>query len=317
MTHRKAVRLLICDLDNTLYDWVGYFVVSFYEMIDKVVEISGCDRETLLDDFRDVHRKHHDSEHPFALLETETIARLHPKSSIQEIAEIYDPAFHVFNSSRKRNLKLYPGVMKSIQELHASGVTIVAHTESKLFSATGRIQKLQLSQYFSKLYCREASELLHPDLPYQTKNSESNCREASRSLHPDPGSFSKVRDYFPREQITELSQHQRKPNVQVVKEICEMERVPVSEAAYVGDSIARDIMMSNDAGIFSVWAKYGSDNAKDDYRKLVQISHWSDEDVIREQRLARKAKDACPDAVLHKSFDEILHHIEAHNELVL
>ena len=295
MTHRKAVRLLICDLDNTLYDWVGYFVVSFYEMIDKVVEISGCDRETLLDDFRDVHRKHHDSEHPFALLETETIARLHPKAPIQEIAKIYDPAFHAFNSSRKRNLKLYPGVMKSIQALHDSGVIIVAHTESKLFSATGRIQKLQLSQYFSKLY----------------------CREASRSRHPDAGSFSKVRDQFPSKKITKLSQHQRKPNVQVVKEICEMERVPVSEAAYVGDSIARDIMMSNDAGIFSVWAKYGSDNAKDDYRKLVQISHWSDEDVIREQRLARKAKDACPDAVLHKSFDEILHHIEAHNELVL
>lgn len=293
MMHRKGVRLLICDLDNTLYDWVGYFVVSFYEMIDKIVEISGCDRESLLDDFREVHRKHHDSEHPFALLETKTIARLHPNATMQEIAEIYDPAFHAFNISRKRNLELYPGVMRAIKELHASGVTLVAHTESKLFSATARMQKLQLSQYFSKLY----------------------CREASRSLHPAAGSFSKQNDQFPLERVTELSQHQRKPDAQVVKEICEIERVPVSEAAYVGDSIARDVLMSNDAGIFSVWAKYGVNSTKDNYKKLVRISHWSEEDVIREQVLAQKAKGARPNAVLSKSFDEILNYIEAHNEL--
>ncbi|SMD12952.1 HAD family hydrolase [Primorskyibacter flagellatus] len=294
MTSRKAVRLLICDLDNTLYDWVGYFVVSFYEMVDTIVDISDCDRETLLDDFRKVHRKHHDSEHPFALLETETIRRLHPKATFQEIAEIYDPAFHAFNSSRKRNLALYPGVMNAIQAVHASGITLVAHTESKLFSATDRIQRLQLNQYFSKLYCREASE----------------------ALHPAAGSYSVQQNHFPPERIIELSHHQRKPNVQVVREICNMEGVPVSEAAYVGDSIAKDVMMSNDAGLFSIWAKYGSNNSKADYKKLVRISHWSDEDVVREQLLTRKAKDARPNAVLYKSFNEIFRHIKAHKALV-
>ncbi|WP_372571440.1 HAD family hydrolase [Ruegeria jejuensis] len=293
MMHRKATRLLICDLDNTLYDWVGYFVVSFYDMIEKMVEISGCDKEALLDDFRSVHRKHHDSEHPFALLETETVRRLHPKATVQEIAKIYDPAFHAFNSSRKRNLTLYPGVMSALKVLHASGVTLVAHTESKLFSATGRMQRLQLTKYFSRLY----------------------CREASASLNPAAGSYSMPLDNFPRNRISELSHHQRKPNVQVVKEICEVEGVATSDAAYVGDSIARDIMMANDAGIFSIWAKYGSYSSKSDYQKLVRISHWSDEDVVRERFLAHKAKDARPNAVLCNSFDEILDHIEAHEAL--
>jgi hypothetical protein len=63
--------LLICDLDNTLYDWVGYFVPSFYAMVDTAVQITGCERETLLDDFRREHRARGDSEQPFALLETE------------------------------------------------------------------------------------------------------------------------------------------------------------------------------------------------------------------------------------------------------
>lgn len=293
MRNRKATRLLICDLDNTLYDWVGYFVPAFYEMIEKIVEISACNREELLDDFREVHRKHHDSEHPFALLETNTVQRMYPEATVQEIADIFDPAFHAFNSSRKRNLALYPGAMSGIQAIHASGITLVAHTESKLFSATGRIQRLGLTEYFSRLY----------------------CREASKSSHPSAGSFSKPLNDFPQDRVNELRHHQRKPNVHVVTEICEREGVPASESAYVGDSIARDIMMANDAGIFSIWAKYGSNSSKEEYEKLVRISHWSDEDVVRERLLAGKAQGVRPNAVLENSFDEILDHINSHEVL--
>ena len=34
----------------------GHLVPSFYAMVDEVVTITGCDRETLLDDFRRVHQ---------------------------------------------------------------------------------------------------------------------------------------------------------------------------------------------------------------------------------------------------------------------
>lgn len=73
MNRTPRLKLLVCDLDNTLYDWVAYFVPSFYAMAAKVVELLGCDREKLLDDFREVHQRHHDSEQPFALLETRTV----------------------------------------------------------------------------------------------------------------------------------------------------------------------------------------------------------------------------------------------------
>jgi hypothetical protein len=100
-------RLLICNLDNTLYDWVGYFAPSFYAMVDEAVRITGCDRETLLDDFRRVHQARDDSEQPFALLETETIKQIY-----QDVPapSVLDPAFHAFNSSRLSNVRLYPTV---------------------------------------------------------------------------------------------------------------------------------------------------------------------------------------------------------------
>ena len=52
MKDSVSKRLLICDLDNTLYDWVSYFVPTFYAMADEVVRITNCDRDRLLDDFR-------------------------------------------------------------------------------------------------------------------------------------------------------------------------------------------------------------------------------------------------------------------------
>ena len=76
-------RLLVCDLDNTLYDWVSYFVPSFYAMVDKVVEITGWDREQLLDEFQKVHQKHNDAEHPFALLETALVRDMFPKRNLR------------------------------------------------------------------------------------------------------------------------------------------------------------------------------------------------------------------------------------------
>ena len=142
-------KLLVCDLDNTLYDWVSYFVAAFYAMVDEAVRVTGCDRERLLDDLRTVHRYHHDSEHPFSLLETEMVQVLFPGQSKKEIARRLDSAFHAFNASRKENLRLYPGVRGALEALSRSGITIVAHTESKLYSVVDRLTRLGLVDFFS------------------------------------------------------------------------------------------------------------------------------------------------------------------------
>lgn len=276
--------LIVCDLDNTLYDWVGYFVPSFYAMVDEVVRITGCDRELLLDDFRKVHRRHHDSEHPFSLLETETIRNLYPDKDLADIARILDPAFYAFNSSRKQNLKLYDGVKESLDFLSNSGVTLVAHTESKLYNVLDRLNRLELNEYFCRIYCRERPQ----------------------SLHPDPITNRNWLNQFSLKNVVELSHHQRKPNPDVLLEICQNEGFTPHDSAYVGDSIARDILMAKTANVYAIWAKYGSTHSEEQYAALVRISHWTPEDVEREQRLKKQAEGIKPDYVLENSFEEIL-----------
>ena len=41
-------KVLITDLDDTLYDWLGFFIPSFYAMVDELVSITGIDKEILL-----------------------------------------------------------------------------------------------------------------------------------------------------------------------------------------------------------------------------------------------------------------------------
>lgn len=275
--------LLVCDLDNTLYDWVEYFVASFYAMVDEVVRVTGCDRERLLDDFRAVHRTYHDTEHPFALLETHTVKELFPGRSRAEVARQLDSAFHAFNIRRKGTLRLYPSVLQGLDILSRSGISLLAHTESNLYAVVDRLTRLGLTNYFNRIYCRERPS----------------------SEHPNPNVANQPLEKFPLDRVVELSHHQRKPNPEVLLEICHREGLDPDQIAYVGDSITRDVLMARTAGVFAIWAKYGATHRAEIYHRLVRVTHWTESDVIREQEWSERAQGMRPDYVLENNFAEI------------
>ncbi|WP_428481237.1 HAD family hydrolase [Pyruvatibacter mobilis] len=280
MMSANPIQLLVCDLDNTLYDWVGFFVPSFYEMVKVAVDILDCEEATLLNELKRVHQIHHDAEHPFALLETQIVQNRFP--SVETARKELDPAFHAFNKLRKSKLVLYPSVKQGLEALGRAGVKIVAHTESQLFAALGRLEKLDIAGQFSHLYCKERPKTL---------SSNAQPLFASVSLAED--------------RVIELSHHQRKPNPDVLTEICEREGVPCNRAAYLGDSLAKDILMAKQAGVLAIWAAYGTKHETGLYEKLVRVSHWSDSDVRREKYLSEKSRSVVPDFVVD-SFAEVV-----------
>ena len=158
----KQVDVAVFDLDNTLYDWYASFLPAFYSMVDVATSILKCDREVLLDELRAVHIKHHDVEHPFSLLETQTIRELSRKSSPAETRRILDPAFHAFNKARKDNLALFPGVRTTLNELRSRGIRLVAFTDSSYFATLRRVRQLDLVEVFEKIFCRAKSESILP-----------------------------------------------------------------------------------------------------------------------------------------------------------
>jgi len=280
---RKAT-LLVCDLDNTLYDWIGYFVPAFYAMVNEAVQIMRCDPNTLLDDLREVHRHHGDSEHPFALLETKTVRKRFRGLTLQEKLRVLDPAFHAFNSIRKRRLRLHTSVASTLRLLSERNISIVAHTESKLYGVVDRLRRLDIIDYFHKIYCRQRSS----------------------SSHPNPETARAWLEGFPMHKVVELSHQQRKPDETVLLEICMREQSNPELTSYIGDSVARDMLMAKRAGVFAIWAAYGAQYDTLYYQKLVRISHWTSDDIARESRLREEAKLIRPDYICHESFSEIL-----------
>lgn len=248
--------LFIFDLDNTVYDWYSAFLPAFYEMARVASGLLGCDQEELLSELQQVHITHHDVEHPFSLAETCIVRKLIEVRGPDAIWKLLDPAFHAFNKLRKENLKLFPDSMETLTELRSRGVELVAYTDSTYFAACGRIERLGLSEAFTRVYCRERGRSILPN-----KAPRSDSRKT-------------------QDKVTEIPSHESKPNPRVLLDIVTKQNFSMSQVAYVGDSLSKDVLMAKRANCFAIWAKYGAHTDREMYDRLIRISHWTAEDSV-------------------------------------
>jgi FMN phosphatase YigB (HAD superfamily) len=157
---RPRIRLVVTDLDNTLYDWVTFFATAFTAMVDVAVRVLEIDREKLLDELRTVHRRYHNSEQPFALLETDSARERFPTT--EDRVRALNEAFYAFNSVRKRSLHAYPTVIETLSALKSQGVRVAGHTEATVPNAQFRLGTLEIAPFIERLYALEHVGEPHP-----------------------------------------------------------------------------------------------------------------------------------------------------------
>lgn len=278
----RRFSLFIFDLDNTIYDWYSAFLPAFYEMVRIASELLECEQEDLLKEMQQVHIKHHDVEHPFSLVETPIVQAMLRERGRDFIWEFLDPAFHAFNKLRKENLKLFPRSLETLLELRSRGIELVAYTDSTYFAALGRVERLGLSDIFTRVYCRERGESI---LPGQSPRTD------------EKGITNKV---------VEIPSHESKPNPRVLSDIVTKQKFVMSQVAYIGDSLSKDVLMAKRANCFAVWAKYGAHTDRAMYDRLIRISHWTADDIRREKNYAAEAEGIEPDFVCENSIAELL-----------
>ena len=196
--------------------------------------------------------------------------------------ETWERVLYRFRKMTARGIRPFP--MVSLEILKAADIRLIAHTESKLYGVVDRLNRLNLFPYFTKVY----------------------CRERSLSSHPMPRSGVEWLDQFPMDKIIELSHHQTKPNPTVLLEICSNEGIGPELAAYVGDSVARDVLMAKRADVFAIWAAYGAQHPRVMYGDLVRVSHWTAEEIALEESLKAQAKNIKPDYIARNSFAEVV-----------
>ena len=273
------MRLLITDLDNTLYDWVGYYALAFQMLVKTTAETLSLDEEVVLDEFKGVHQRLGDSEYPLAVLELPSVKdRLGDRPPPEVLRELEGP-LGAFAQARAEQLRLYPGVADALRRLRLDGVPVVGHTEAIAETAYGRLRDLGVAEHFRHLYALD-----HGGGP----------RLDHAAWERPPDGFVSV---VPREE--------RKPNPALLLDICAREGVDPADSVYVGDSLTRDVGMARAAGVTAVWARYGTAYDRSLWDVLVRVTHWTDEDVARESRLREQFEGVRPDYVVDR-FSDVL-----------
>lgn len=274
-------RVLITDVDNTLFDWQDLWYRTFSAMMDKVIEISGVDPDVLYDQCSLVHQKYGTSEYSHLLEELPCLRELYGDFTVT----VMEPAIDAFRTTRRRVLRLYPTVEETLKSLKVAGVLIAAFTESKAFYTNYRFRKLGLDGLVDYLYSPEDHAM-----PDKTTDNRYHPPERYSFKHT-------VHHYTPEGEV--------KPNPDILVEIISDLGASIGEVVYVGDNILKDIFMAQQAGVTDVHALYGVSQHKPEYELLRRVTHWTPEMVERE-RNALEPGGLVPTHVLDKSFAQVL-----------
>lgn len=275
---------LITDLDNTLFDWVDLWFKCFSAMLDSIVAISGIPEDALIPEIAEIHQRHGTSEYSFLIEELPSIrAFLDGRTA----TTVFAPSIEAYRRERRKHLVLFPTVAETLLKIKGRGTKIIGYTESMAFYSNYRVRRLGLDGVLDHVFCPRdhqvpkglsADEIRHyPAQNYKLKYT--------------------MQDFTP--------EGSKKPDTAVLEAIIKDLRLPKDETVYVGDNLMKDVAMAQDCGLADVYARYGSAHKRPEYKLLQEVTHWTPEEVAREQRI-KEREHVHPTHTLERTFSEIL-----------
>lgn len=274
--------VLITDLDNTLFDWVGLWYACFEPMLHNISEISEIDLDVLKNEAKAIHQKHGTSEYSFLI---EELPSLKNKYGDEAVVSHFKSAIDIYRKKRREHLKLYSTVAESLLKVKGTGAKIIGYTESMGFYSNYRVRRLGLDGVFDIIF----SPRDH-DIPKGIK------KEDIRKYPSENYEFKFTKhEYTPAGEL--------KPNKHILTTIITTLGAKPSDCVYIGDSLMKDVAMAKDAGVADVWAKYGTSQETRGYQLLREVTHWTDEQVKREKEISQR--DIVPSITLKDSFSEL------------
>jgi FMN phosphatase YigB (HAD superfamily) len=254
-------KIILVDIDNTLYDWAAFFAPSFRAMVHALSRELGVPEEQLYAEFKVVFAKHGSLEYSFSIQELESV-RTSETERVRDLIRIGRGAFlHV----QKRRLRPYPGVPETLKWLQHQNIVVVGITNSPLHRAQKRLFDLKLDTLLDGIVAWEGFE---PE--------------------EDPATFGYVRQSRQRRR-TRLARSisiplsQCKPSEQHYAIALKAFAGNSSEVWAVGDSLSKDLKPAAKLGLGTIWARYGSgfDPEDRDASTLLRITHWNEAEIQR------------------------------------
>lgn len=282
---RDLKRVLVTDLDNTLWDWFSAWHASFSAMLEALEEDSGVPRSVLESEIRVLHQKYGTTEYSNLLSE---VPSLLDAAGGVEPWRAFPRAVEALRRERRERTRPYPGVLESLSALKSAGISVIAYTESLAYWTMWRIKRTGLDGIIDVLYSAPDHDL------------------------PKGKSFERMRSQPEEAYALERTEHQHvprgilKPNAQVLLTILDSAGFKPQEAVYIGDSLMKDVAMAQEAHVTDVHALYGEVQQHPGYDLLRRVTHWTDEDVERERTYVGVARPITATHTCRSEFAEVL-----------
>lgn len=245
-------RLLITDLDNTLYDWVDYFAPAFRAMVHALSARLGLQEDALTDEFRKIYSEYGTAEYPFTVQLLPVVQSL----DAGRREELIQVARTAFGGSRRKRLRPYPGVHETLAWARKSGLTVVVVTSGPSHVVAPKLNQLGLLGFISLLVAWEGFEL-PPTV--EAGKSPIRAKVPTKSL--------------PREAFT--------PKAEAYLAAMAEVGCDVRATAIVGDSLRSDIAPALELGLPAYWARYGLEFSPKNLQTIEAITPGGP-DVVRQ-----------------------------------
>ena len=267
--------LVVTDVDNTIYDWVGIWAGAFRASVRVLAEKTGRNEEDWFTASRAVHLRRGATECPSLLCDLAAAVMWPQGADAESVMPLVAAAYR---NHWDHQLTTYPGVREALTELAERGHVVVAYTEGDASIAAGRLARLGLAGTIRAVFGR--TPLPPGDRPTWSMVAASrNC----------PISM----DFIPREDS--------KPNPTGLRTIIAMCAASPQNTVYVGDNLFKDVVMAQRLGAGAVWARYGAERRADDLALLERVAHWTPQAVTQERQTTLST--VTPDVVLDAARD--------------
>jgi phosphoglycolate phosphatase len=263
----RPVALFVTDIDNTLFDWVRYYVNAFSALLSRVEATISVPYKTLAEEAKQVFTAHGSIEYPFVVQELPSVVEHYGDDIDGMLVKAVQPARDAFLAAAKPHFAPYAGVKETLQEIRARhpGVARVALTDAPRYVAMWKLNKLGLLDAFDAVY-----GLADPRIPTSVKHGRVKVDPEILLKHLQQSSFG-----F-QGKIRILPDEYEKPGTKGLKTVLMDYELDENKAArrsvvWVGDNQRKDVGLGQRLGVTTVWASYGLP-AKDLLVRLVEFS---------------------------------------------
>lgn len=237
------IKLIVTDMDGTLYSWVDYIVPSVEALMESVESSTGWPRVRIVQALKKVYSKYESNEYPFALQDSEIFDTFPEFDSFNNL--VIEPARAAFANARRKYLQLFPGVLDTLTALKAKGIPVVALTDAPRNPVEARSKFLGIDNILDAIYC----------LPGFTFPEHQDGRpKVSRKIAEKDNRG----EYKAKCNVIELPRHYEKPNPEGLLQICKDLGVAPQNTLVVGDAAKKDVAVARKVGAIDCWAEYGT-----------------------------------------------------------